>query len=139
VLAGLSALVAVSFHDVFLGHTDQAGELLRTDSECPKEELAFHADNASSGIQDALDSANVAPGPVRTNVGTVCAIHGAVPHRERVDLGPQLLIEVLRTPYENCVRWAAEFGLTRLSNYVLFNASDTPEDFYTRLRISVDF
>lgn len=44
----------------------------------------------------------------------------------------------LRTPYENCVRWAAEFGLTRLSNYVLFNANDTPRDFYERLRISID-
>lgn len=44
----------------------------------------------------------------------------------------------LRKPYEDCVRWAAEFGLTRLSNYVLFNAGDTPTDFYERLRISID-
>lgn len=44
----------------------------------------------------------------------------------------------IRDEYEQAVRWAAASGLTRLSNYVLFNYEDTPEDFYERLRLNVD-
>lgn len=44
----------------------------------------------------------------------------------------------LRTEYERSVRWAAKHGLHRLSNYVLFNCEDTPEDFYERLRLNVE-
>lgn len=44
----------------------------------------------------------------------------------------------VRDEYEQAVRWAAASGLTRLSNYVLFNYEDTPEDFYERLRLNVD-
>jgi len=44
----------------------------------------------------------------------------------------------LREEYERAVRWAAQYGLKRLSNYVLFNYEDTPEDFYERLRLNID-
>lgn len=36
--------------------------------------------------------------------------------------------------YETAVRLAADCGIRNLSNYVLFNFEDTPEDFYGRLR-----
>jgi len=44
----------------------------------------------------------------------------------------------LKNDYIKRIEWAAEFGLTRLSNYILYNFKDTPEDFYERLRINVD-
>lgn len=43
----------------------------------------------------------------------------------------------LRSTYERAVRLAAENGITHLSNYVLFNYKDTPEDFHERLRINL--
>jgi hypothetical protein len=43
----------------------------------------------------------------------------------------------LRTVYERGIRLAAEHGVLELSNYVLFNFKDTPEDFYERLRLNV--
>lgn len=39
--------------------------------------------------------------------------------------------------YVNAVRLAAEHGFKVLSNYILFNYKDTPEDFYKRLEINV--
>ena len=44
----------------------------------------------------------------------------------------------LKDDYITRIEWAAEFGLTRLSNYILYNFRDTPEDFYERLRINID-
>lgn len=44
----------------------------------------------------------------------------------------------IRDIYTKKIRWAAEFGFARLSNYILFNYTDTPEDFYERLKINVD-
>ncbi len=44
----------------------------------------------------------------------------------------------LKERYIQKMRWAAEFGLRRLSNYILYNFHDTPEDFYERLRINVE-
>jgi hypothetical protein len=44
----------------------------------------------------------------------------------------------VRDEYIQAIRWAAEEGFIRLSNYVLYNCDDTPEDFYTRLRINID-
>ncbi len=44
----------------------------------------------------------------------------------------------LKNDYIKRIEWAAEFGLTRLSNYILYNFRDTPEDFYERLRINID-
>jgi len=39
--------------------------------------------------------------------------------------------------YISRVKLATEYGITNLSNYVLYNYLDTPEDFYERLRINV--
>lgn len=44
----------------------------------------------------------------------------------------------LKDDYIKRIEWAAEFGLTRLSNYILYNFRDTPEDFYERLKINID-
>jgi len=40
--------------------------------------------------------------------------------------------------YVQKVRLVAEYGIKALSNYILFNFNDTPEDFYERLRINVE-
>ncbi|MDI3477603.1 MAG: hypothetical protein PWQ59_1128 [Thermoanaerobacterium sp.] len=40
--------------------------------------------------------------------------------------------------YVSKVRMAAEYGIKNLSNYILFNYTDTPEDFYNRLKINVE-
>lgn len=44
----------------------------------------------------------------------------------------------LKDRYIQKIKWAAEFGFKRLSNYILYNFADTPEDFYERLRINVE-
>ncbi len=43
-----------------------------------------------------------------------------------------------REIYENAIRLAAANGITHLSNYILYNFEDTPDDFYNRLRINVE-
>lgn len=40
--------------------------------------------------------------------------------------------------YIQTIEWAAEYGLFYLSNYILYNYKDTPEDFYDRLKINTD-
>ncbi|MBF2759076.1 MAG: radical SAM protein [Ectothiorhodospiraceae bacterium AqS1] len=44
----------------------------------------------------------------------------------------------LRKPYEKSIRDAADVGITSLSNYMLYNFHDSPEDLYQRLRINID-
>ena len=44
----------------------------------------------------------------------------------------------LKDTYTEKIRLAHRYGITHLSNYVLYNYRDTPEDFYERLRINVD-
>jgi len=44
----------------------------------------------------------------------------------------------LRKPYEQAIRYAYEFGLTELSNYMLYNFHDTPADLYARMKLNVD-
>lgn len=44
----------------------------------------------------------------------------------------------LKKPYEQAIRYAHEFGLTELSNYMLYNFHDTPADLYERMRLNVD-
>lgn len=44
----------------------------------------------------------------------------------------------LKDTYIEKMEWAAQFGFKRLSNYILYNYGDTPEDFYDRLRINVE-
>jgi len=44
----------------------------------------------------------------------------------------------LKKPYEQSIRYAYEFGLTELSNYMLYNFHDTPADLYARMKLNVD-
>jgi hypothetical protein len=43
----------------------------------------------------------------------------------------------IKDKYENAVRLAAKYGLTELSNYILYNFHDSPDDLYKRLEINV--
>lgn len=43
----------------------------------------------------------------------------------------------LKKPYEQAVRYAAEYGLTELSNYMLYNFHDGPADLFERMRLNV--
>jgi hypothetical protein len=43
----------------------------------------------------------------------------------------------IKDKYENAVRLAAKYGLTELSNYILYNFHDSPEELYKRLEINV--
>ncbi len=43
----------------------------------------------------------------------------------------------LRKPYEQAIRFAHEFGLTELSNYMLYNFHDSPSDLFERMRLNV--
>lgn len=44
----------------------------------------------------------------------------------------------VRKPYEQSIRDAAENNITSLSNYMLYNFFDTPEDLYQRLRLNIE-
>lgn len=44
----------------------------------------------------------------------------------------------LREQYENAVRLADKYGVRRLSNYILFNHQDKPEELWQRLKINSD-
>jgi hypothetical protein len=43
----------------------------------------------------------------------------------------------LKGPYEQAVRFAHEYGLTELSNYMLYNFNDSPMDLFERMRLNV--
>jgi hypothetical protein len=43
----------------------------------------------------------------------------------------------IKDKYENAVRLASKYGLTELSNYILYNFHDSPEELYKRLEINV--
>lgn len=43
----------------------------------------------------------------------------------------------LRKPYEQAIRYAHSFGLTELSNYMLYNFHDSPSDLFERMRLNV--
>lgn len=43
----------------------------------------------------------------------------------------------LKTPYETSVRFAHEFGLNDLSNYMLYNFHDSPTDLFERMHLNV--
>lgn len=40
--------------------------------------------------------------------------------------------------YEKAVRMAAKYGIRDMSNYVLYNFRDTPDDLYHRLKLNID-
>jgi hypothetical protein len=44
----------------------------------------------------------------------------------------------VRKPYETAIRFAHEFGLHELSNYMLYNFHDSPADLYERMRLNID-
>ncbi len=44
----------------------------------------------------------------------------------------------LRAPYETSIRYAHEFGLNDLSNYMLYNFHDTPRDLFNRMWLNVE-
>jgi hypothetical protein len=43
----------------------------------------------------------------------------------------------VKKPYEKSIRYAADAGLTELSNYMLYNFHDSPEDLFERMRLNV--
>lgn len=43
----------------------------------------------------------------------------------------------LRGPYEKAIRYAHEFKLTELSNYMLYNFHDSPSDLFERMHLNV--
>lgn len=43
----------------------------------------------------------------------------------------------VRKPYEQAIRYAHSFGLTELSNYMLYNFHDSPADLFERMRLNV--
>ncbi len=44
----------------------------------------------------------------------------------------------LKDTYSAAVKLAAKYGIKELSNYILYNFHDTPDDLYERLRINVE-
>lgn len=43
----------------------------------------------------------------------------------------------VKKPYSQAIRFAAEAGITELSNYMLYNFHDTPNDLFERMRLNV--
>jgi hypothetical protein len=43
----------------------------------------------------------------------------------------------VKKPYEQAIRYAHQFGLTELSNYMLYNFHDSPADLFERMRLNV--
>ena len=43
----------------------------------------------------------------------------------------------LKDPYEKAVRYAHEFELNDLSNYMLYNFHDSPQDLFERMYLNV--
>lgn len=44
----------------------------------------------------------------------------------------------VRKPYETAIRMAHNVGLNDLSNYMLYNFHDTPEDLYARMKLNIN-
>ena len=44
----------------------------------------------------------------------------------------------VKKPYSQAIRYSAEAGLTELSNYMLYNFKDSPQDLFKRMRLNVD-
>ena len=43
----------------------------------------------------------------------------------------------LKKPYSQAIRFAADAGITELSNYMLYNFNDSPRDLFERMRLNV--
>jgi hypothetical protein len=66
---------------------------------------------------------------------------------EKMKLLSEIAIKPLRIAFDDIklkqlyiekIRLAHKYGIKHLSNFVLFNYNDTPEDFYERLRINIE-
>ena len=66
---------------------------------------------------------------------------------DKMGLLSQIALRPLRIAFDNIkyerlyvdkVRLAHKYGIKHLSNYILFNFNDTPDDFYKRLRINIE-
>ncbi len=44
----------------------------------------------------------------------------------------------MKDTYESAIRAAAKFGIKNLSNYLLYNFEDDPDDLYYRMKLNVD-
>jgi len=44
----------------------------------------------------------------------------------------------LKDKYVKSIKWAVKYGIRDISNYLLYNYKDKPDDLYQRLRISID-
>jgi hypothetical protein len=44
----------------------------------------------------------------------------------------------MKDKYTNAVKLAAKYGIKELSNYILYNFNDKPEDLYNRLEININ-
>ncbi len=44
----------------------------------------------------------------------------------------------MKAPYVKAIELSAQYGIKRLSNYILYNYKDSPEDLYERLKINID-
>ncbi len=84
---------------------------------------------------------------VRRNVDFNQGIDARLLTREKMELLCQIAIRPLRIAFDDInnknlyiekIRLAAEYGIDTISNYILFNFKDTPEDFYKRLKINID-
>ncbi len=67
--------------------------------------------------------------------------------KEKVKKISEIAIRPLRIAFDNIrykdeyikkIEWASSFNLIHLSNYILYNYNDTPQDFYDRLKINVE-
>ena len=44
----------------------------------------------------------------------------------------------VKKPYATAVRYAADAGIINLSNYMLYNFHDTPQDLYERMHLNIE-
>jgi hypothetical protein len=67
--------------------------------------------------------------------------------KSKIKILSQLPVKPLRIAFDDIrfakeyirkMEWAAEYGIKRLSNYILYNYSDTPDELYERLKINID-
>lgn len=67
--------------------------------------------------------------------------------RDKIKILSEIAVKPLRIAFDDIrfkneyvkkVEWAAEYNLLNLSNYILYNYNDTPEDFYDRLKINTE-
>ncbi len=67
--------------------------------------------------------------------------------KEKIKILSEIAIKPLRIAFDNIkykneyikkIEWASKYNLLNLSNYILYNYNDTPEDFYDRLKINTE-